>query len=110
MNGTRHTEEIDRAKEDIGRLADCLKSRRVRAFSRERLLRLQTDLSVLMKQLGEVQRVVSVSMIQRGAGEPIFSEAHQAPAPAPIPLRLAALEAAADEHVEFIDSMPLDWK
>lgn len=69
MNGVRNSEEINRAEQEIARLAECLKSRRVQRFSRERLLRLQTDLVLLVKQLGEVQRIVSLAMIQRERSE-----------------------------------------
>ena len=111
MNGARQTEEISRAKDEMAKLADCLKSRRVRAFSRERLLRVQTDLAMLMTQLGEVQRIVSVCMIQRGPSEVAIGEAAQIAAPAPIALRLEALvAAAADGSADSIDSIPLDWR
>ena len=111
MNGARQTEEISRAKDEIAKLADCLKSRRIRAFSRERLLRVQTDLAVLMTSLGEVQRIVSINMIQRGPSEAAIGEAVPSMAPAPIPLRLEALvAAAAEESADSIDSIPLDWK
>jgi hypothetical protein len=110
MNGVRQTEEITRAKDEMAKLVDCLKSRRVKAFSRERLLRVQTDLAVLMTQLGEVQRIVSVCMIQRGPSEVAIGEAVQSPAPAPIALRLEALVEAADESAGSIDSIPLDWR
>lgn len=117
MNGVKQTEEINRAKDEIARLADCLKSRRVRTFSRERLLRVQTDLAMLVSRLGEVQRIVSVHMIQRGRDEAaaiaeVVSETTRSIATMPVSLRLESIvaAAAADESVDTIDSMPLDWK
>jgi hypothetical protein len=93
MNGVRQVEEINRAKEEIARLTDCVKSRRVRMFSRDRLLRLQTDLAMLVASLGEVQRIVSVSMIQRG-----YSDA------------AGASVRATNRPPEGIESRPLDGR
>lgn len=75
MNGSRRTYEINRARDEIARLADCLHPRRVRAFSRPRLFQVQTDLAMLTSHLGEIQRIVSKYLLQSGPNTAIVDKA-----------------------------------
>lgn len=69
MNTAGDNEELNRATDELTRLVAILRSRRVEAYSRGHLLRVQTNLAMLVSRIGEVQRIVSVCMIQRGRGE-----------------------------------------
>ncbi len=69
MNTAGESEELNRATDELTRLVAILRSRRIQAYSRGHLLRVQTDLAMLVSRIGEVQRIVSVCMIQRGRGE-----------------------------------------
>lgn len=62
-------EELNRATDELTRLVAILRSARVQTYTRGHLLRVQTDLAMLVSRIGEVQRMVSVCMIQRGRGE-----------------------------------------
>jgi hypothetical protein len=69
MNTASESEELNRATDELNRLVAILRSKRVQAYSRGHLLRVQTNLAMLVSRIGEVQRMVSVCMIQRGRGE-----------------------------------------
>jgi hypothetical protein len=69
MNTAGESEELNRATDELIRMVAILRSKRIQAYSRGHLLRVQTDLAMLVSRIGEVQRIVSVCMIQRGRGE-----------------------------------------
>jgi hypothetical protein len=69
MNTAGESEELNRATDELTRMVAILRSKRIQAYSRGHLLRVQTDLAMLVSRIGEVQRIVSVCMIQRGRGE-----------------------------------------
>jgi hypothetical protein len=84
MNTAGESEELNRATDELTRLVAILRSRRVQAYSRGHLLRVQTDLAMLVSRIGEIQRIVSVCMIQRGRGEmPSVVQEQELQPPAP---------------------------
>lgn len=69
MNTAGNTEELNRATDELARLVARLRAAGIQTFSRGNLLRVQTDLAMLVTRIGEVQRIVSVGMIQHGRHE-----------------------------------------
>jgi len=63
MKTATNVVEIDRASNEIATLVTGLKANRVQ-FTRGRLLRVQTDLSVLISRISEAQRIISIYMMQ----------------------------------------------
>ena len=64
MNTAANVMEIDRARNEIASLVTGLRANRVQ-YTRGRLLRVQTDLSMLISRIGEAQRIISIYMMQR---------------------------------------------
>ena len=65
MTTAANVVEIDRARNEIASLVDALKANRIQ-YTRGRLLRVQTDLSVLISRISEAQRIISIYMMQHG--------------------------------------------
>jgi len=65
MNTAANVVEIDRARNEIASLVTGLKANRIQ-LTRGRLLRVQTDLSVLISRISEAQPIISIYMLQRG--------------------------------------------
>ena len=63
MTTAANVVEIDRARNEIASLVDALKANRIQ-YTRGRLLRVQTDLSVLISRISEAQRIISIYMMQ----------------------------------------------
>jgi len=63
MKTATNVVEIDRASNEIATLVTGLKANRVQ-FTRGRLLRVQTDLSVLISRISEARRIISIYMMQ----------------------------------------------
>jgi hypothetical protein len=61
-------QELVRANDELIKFVACFRSKQVDTFSRGALLKMQTELAMLVSRIAEAQRLVSICMFQHGKG------------------------------------------